>query len=353
MPEPQEDKDATLSTAQHPATRAWCHLTKQDVIPESVKILQERVRKVPSPYRQTGQPRHRGYYEASSIYRLVGVGPGRANVIAKRCEVAAASRECVIYENVLPYLAASTPRYYGLIADEDQQFCWLFLEDAGEERYSLDLEDHRVLAGHWLGVMNVSAHQLPAAVRLPDRGAGFYLELLLASRETIRETVENSRFNDADLAVLRAHISHCDALEERWNEVERFCNRLPRTLVHGDFSVQNARLRISAADNSLLIMDWEGAGWGIPAADLAQFVGQALNPDIRAYHSVVSLSWLGIELADLERLARLGRMFRLISALDWANWGLRAVGAEWYMEKMLWCEPELAGWLRAAEACGE
>jgi len=98
-------------------------------------------------------------------------------------------------------------RYYGLVADDDRQFCWLFLEDAGEEPYLLEIEEHRVLAGHWLGLMNVSAQELRAVARLPDRGPGFYLERLLASRETIREILENASLSDTDSAVLRAIVS--------------------------------------------------------------------------------------------------------------------------------------------------
>jgi aminoglycoside phosphotransferase (APT) family kinase protein len=119
-------------------------------------------------------------------------------------------------------------------------------------------------------------------------------------------------------------------------------------LVHGDFAVQNARLRSGQAGTSLLILDWEGAGWGTPATDLAQFIGKALSPDVRTYFSVVSQGWPGVTLAVVERLAVFGRMLRLITALEWANWGFKAVDAGWYMEKMHWCERTLAGWIRTA-----
>src|SRR5262249_42951653 len=169
-------------------------------------------------YRMIGKP---------SVYRLASVGPGGVNVIAKRGESAAAGTECSIYENVLSHLPGSKLRYYGLVAHDDQQFWWLFLEDAREEPYLLEVEEHRVLAGHWLGLMNVSAQELGAVARLPDRGPGFYLERLLASRETIREILENWSLGDTDSALLRAIISHCDALEGQWGRIERFCNRLP------------------------------------------------------------------------------------------------------------------------------
>jgi thiamine kinase-like enzyme len=114
-------------------------------------------------------------------------------------------------------------------------------------------------------------------------GPGFYHKLLLASRETIREIIENSIFCHRDSTVLQALISHCDAVERQWEGIEQFCNQMPRTLVHGDFAIQNARVRSVSTGNNLLLMDWEGSGWGSPAPDLAQFVGGSLSPDLGAY----------------------------------------------------------------------
>jgi len=320
--------------ARHPATRGWCKLTKHEVVRERVDVIQEAARST------NDQP---------SVYRLTGIGPGGANIIAKRCNAAAAGIEWSTYQDVLLQLPVSVVGYYGLIADDDQQFCWLLLEDAGEDPYLLEDEEHRILAGRWLGVMNVSAQQLPAAARLPDRGPNFYLERLLASRETIRRILQSSSFSPRDAAVLNGVISHCDALERRWDGIERFCNRMPQTLVHGDLLVQNARVRRGAAGNSLMILDWEAAGWGIPAADLVQFVGKSLSPDLRTYYSVVCSSWPGFGLTQLETLTEVGRLFRLINSLDWANWGYRAVGVDWFNEKLNWCEREMADWLRTAE----
>jgi hypothetical protein len=328
--------ESTLES-QHPATIAWCSLISRRVVPQAIETLQEFPQKPASLLDRR-----------PSIYRLVGAGPAGANVIAKRCEAAQALRERTIYETVLANMPFHTPRCYGLVPDADQRFRWLFLEDAGDELYSLDREDHRVLAGRWLGVMNVSGDSLPAAACLSDRSPGFYRERLVNCCEEIREIIQSTSFNEDDASVLRAAISHCRVLEGEWHHVERLCDRFPRTLVHGDFAVQNVRVRTGQAGTTLLVLDWEGGGWGIPATDLAQSIGKALSPDIRTYFSVVSPSWSGVTLADVERLALFGRMFRLIGALEWANWGFKAVDADWYMEKMRWCERALAGWIRTA-----
>jgi hypothetical protein len=337
----REEAEGATSVAMHHAAQAWRKLTNRQVEPETVEIIQERVRKPGEIYRTTDKP---------SVYRLTGVGPDGTNVIAKRCESAAASAEYSIYQNVLSYLPVSVLRYYGLVADDDRHFCWFFLEDAGEEPFSLDVEEHRVLAGRWLGVMNVAAQQLRAATRLPDRGPGFYLERLLTSRKTLREIAENPSFSTRDSALLRAIIRHCDALERQWDRIEQFCNRMPRTLVHGDFAIQNARVRSGPAGNDLLLMDWDGAGWGSPAADLAQFVGGSLSPNLRTYHSIVCSTWPAIGSADLERLAEVGRSFRLISSLDWANAGYRALDPDWYLEEVGYYEAELTACLRTTQA---
>jgi hypothetical protein len=59
-----------MCIARHPATRAWCKLTKHEVVPERVDVIQEAAR---SPN------------DRPSVSRLTGIGPGGANVVAKRC----------------------------------------------------------------------------------------------------------------------------------------------------------------------------------------------------------------------------------------------------------------------------
>jgi hypothetical protein len=104
--------------------RAWRKLTNRPVGPKSIEIIQEPVRRTEEIYCTASKP---------FVYRLTGVGPDGSDVIAKRYECATASTEWAIYQDVLPYLPVSTLRYYGRVADDDPQFCWLFLEDAGEE----------------------------------------------------------------------------------------------------------------------------------------------------------------------------------------------------------------------------
>jgi len=153
---------------------------------------------------------------------------------------------------------------------------------------------------------------------------------------------------------LEAIIGHCDRLETLWPSIERFCERIPRTLVHGDLASKNVRIRAEQTGQSLLVMDWETAGWGIPAADLAQFPLErsqyiSLSLDLEAYWTVVQPWWPSVGLPDLRRLAELGKAFRLIVALAWTNEGFHAHTVEWYMTDMSWYERALRDWLRTTD----
>jgi hypothetical protein len=337
----RKEADGPALIDNHPATRAWCKLANREIRPDNIEILQEDARRPDDLYRPA---------EKASVYRLIGVCPDGANVIAKKCHSAAASCEWSIYSNILRHLPVSMLQYYGLVADENEKFCWLLLEDAGEDQYIAELEEHRILAGHWLGMMNISASQIDAAARLPHMGSRFYLERLIASRQTIHEVVGTWDLARSDAAVLQAVICHCDVLEKQWGGIEEFCKHMPQTLVHGDLAFQNARVRCGPAGQRLLIMDWDGAGWGIPAVDLAQFVGVSLSPDLHSYHSAVCSGWPGLRFVDIENLAAFGQLFRLINSLVWANWGYNPDSSEWYVEELTWCEQGLADWLRSVSA---
>jgi hypothetical protein len=269
-------------------------------------------------------------------YRLGGAGPEGAPVIAKCCRPAKAWVEQTIYVEVLPHLPLPTPRYYGLVEAKDGTFCWLFLEDVGDERYSSANAEHRRLAGRWLGALHTSAARLAPAARLPDRGPQHYLERLRSARGRILGNLANPALKAADLAVLQAIVAQCAALEARWHEVERFCAGLPRTVVHGDFADKNVRVRTRPSGTALLPFDWSNAGWGVGAIDLAQsplwcsrFAG---DPDLTAYWAVVREHWPGFDLGAIQRWGQLATLFRLLAALAWSAIGL---GQEWVETTMM------------------
>ena len=279
---------------EHPVVGVWRELRPASAGPESIHVLRER--------------------SSCAIYRLTGVGPGGSAVIAKRCRAARARVERAVYEEVLPRLPVDSPRCYGIIEDEGRS-CWLFLEDVGGERYVTSDPEQYALAGRWLGLMHTSAAILAdaatAAARLPDGGPGRYLGHLRSAREDILRNISNPALTAGEVALLRALASQLDVLERRWGWLEESCPRAPSTLVHGDFRPKNAYIRRDHGGARLFPIDWETAGWGVPAADLTRV-------DIAAYWSVVRECW-SLDLQAIRRLATVGQVFRFLAAISWAS----------------------------------
>lgn len=318
---------------EHPAVKAWAKLMPGRVEPERIEILREK--------------------KGSAIYRLEGVGLAGSAVIAKRCRQAGAVIEQTIYEEFLPHLPITGIHYYGFVEEPDSKFCWLFLEDAGRQKYSPYIEEHSDLAAQWLGLMHTSAAHVAAADRLPDRGPGHYLEHLHSGRARILRNLANPVLKADDLVVLESIASQCEVLESRWHQVEEFCAGFPRTLVHGDFTGQNLRVRAGQAGIALLPFDWEFAGWGVPAPDLAPSAllgsgGFSANPDVATYWLIVRDHWPSLDLETLQRLANCGKAFRCLAAINWKSQRLAYEGAEWVMNEMRIYQAELSDAIQTA-----
>ena len=315
---------------EHAAVRAWRELRPRQAEPERVEILQE--------------------VNKSAVYRLEGVGLGGSAVIAKRCQSAIAAIERTVYEEILPSLPITALHYYGFIV-EDDKFCWLFLEDAGRDRFSPFVDEHRVLAARWLGLMHTSAARVAAATRLPDRGPGHYLEHLRSGRRTILRNLTNPLLHADDVALLQTVVAQCDVLELHWSEIEKSCDGMPSTLVHGDFRPKNVYVRTSEFGTALFPLDWETAGWGIPAADLAP--ARRLHPippfDIIVYRSIVQECWSRLDIAAIQRLAIVGKIFRWLAAIHWASLGLAYEYIEKPMARLRSYQAVLAEIIRATQ----
>ena len=289
--------------AAHRAVDAWRSLRPRPGVPEGVELLARR------PH--------------STIYRLTGVGRDGAPVIAKLSPSSTATIERAVYEEVLAHVPVSSPRFYGLVAEGDGQD-WLFVEDVGTERFSPESPAHRALAAQWLGRLHATAAPLAATTRLPDRGPGHYLRHLRNGRRMIVDHLHDPTLSADDREVLLAVRRQCDRLESVWEEVERICADVPPTLVHGDLRPKNVRVRATERGTALLPIDWETAGWGVPAADLAPSRGLALQSqvDLEVYAARAQEYWPGVGTATLCRLVTVGGLFRRLAAVDWASDGL-------------------------------
>ena len=284
----------------HPAVVAWRELRPERRTPRCIEIVRES--------------------ENRAIYRLDGVGGGGSGVIAKRSWLSKASIEHAVYDEILPRLPFTTLRYYGFV-QEDDELAWLLLADAGRVQFSRRVAEQRTLVGRWLALMHTFARSVGASVALPERGQRHYLEHLRAARHNIRQNLANPAISASDVDLLWFVIALCDDLELHWNELEECFEGAPATLVHGDFRPKNVHLRTTDSGAGLFVLDWETAGWGPPAVDLAPARGpySARHVDIETYISIAHESWANLDSQMIGRLVAAGTIFRRLAAMDWAS----------------------------------
>jgi hypothetical protein len=296
MPELAARTALRADLSDHPAVKAWERLRTERARPEGVETL------------------HTG--TKSVIYRLAGAGIGGSAVIAKHCLAPAAQVERTVYEVILPRLPMPALRYYGFV-EEGGPWCWLFLEDAGREKWTPDCQAHRTRAARWLGRLHTSAAGLAASVALPNRGPGSYRGRLRSVRQALLDGLGNPALPAGGPEVLRAVVAQLDTVEAGWHVLEECCARIPPTLVHGDFRRKNVRVRGGPDGIALFPIDWEMAGWGTPAADLALSRRGFAQVDLPVYCSLVGRYWPGVDLGEVERLAQAGTVFQRLLAICW------------------------------------
>jgi aminoglycoside phosphotransferase (APT) family kinase protein len=245
------------------------------------------------------------------------------------------------------------------------------LEDVEGERYSPGEPEHRRLAARWLATVQLHGTEIFEASPLPDRGPRHYLVHLLQARGEIARQLRRPQEDPDAERVLEDLLSKLDALESRWDDLDAFCSSLPQTFVHGDFVSRNLRITGAGRETGLAIFDWETAGLGVQAPDLAQLVEPersaiegttrskrfyrfSANPCLDTYRSLLTGSAAALDAETVETSAAVGNLFRCIAGIDWTcsqatnTWcpvdDLR-VFAEWLGSAM-----EFAGWSSPATA---
>jgi len=285
----------------HPAVHAWLQLHPHA---EPLRIIPLKVRK-----------------RKNMVYRIDLAGQNGAAVIAKRCGKATALVERAVYEEILPRVAVPSLGYHGSLEEPDGEYCWLFVEEATGADYSNLVAEHRAQAARWLGLLHTSAADAAVKGRLPDAGPGRYLDILRAACESMQQHVDNPVLTPDDVSFIERILARLQDLAAHWDRIVAACDGVPQTLVHGDFNGQNLRLRSANGKSTILAFDWEDAGWGVPAVDLAQLAVPSgklsANPDVPTYWSTVRERWPNASAETLRRLACCGTVFRALAALDW------------------------------------
>ncbi len=284
---------------EFPAVRAWRRIAPAFRLPERVEILRR--------------------VDKSLVCRLVGATPGGADLIAKRCFAQTGALEHELYASILPQLSINQLTYYGW-AEERAGFAWLFLDDAGGVSFDRLDPGHRRLAARWLAALHVESAALHRARALPDRGPAHYYDHMLQARTMVVTHYDHPLLEDDGRRTLDRILVLLDHIESRWPEIEAWCARMPRALVHADFAARNVRVRPAPAPPSLVAFDWEVAGWGFPAVDLS-------DADLHEYGSAVRERWHELDHETLERLVYVGQLLR--GGLAATNWCATQLETEW------------------------
>lgn len=238
----------------------------------------------------------------SAVY-LLRAGAGE-DVVAKRARVATIATEHAIY-GMLRGLPIPSIKCFGMAAEPDTDYAWLFTEYVDGDPFAPGKADHAALAGTWLATVHSAAASFAdRSVRLPRRDIAHYGGIIRSARDTVQRSLPNTAFSTDDRGILARIAQRCDALERLLGKIGEVADALPATLVHGGFGAKNVRIRHS----EVLAFDWEAGGWGTPAADLA-------NADVDAYHETLSFTFPTITRAAAGRLALLGRLLASVSAI--------------------------------------
>src|SRR5439155_10255609 len=114
--------------------------------------------------------------------------------------------------DALPIFSLPSPHFYGAV--EDQDVCWLFIREVQGEKYDVDRPDHRAAAAQWLGLLHTEAPSVARRAGLPDAGPGRYRDQMRATRDAVRNHLDNPAFGNGDLAFLDRLLEQFDDLDE-------------------------------------------------------------------------------------------------------------------------------------------
>jgi aminoglycoside phosphotransferase (APT) family kinase protein len=117
-----------------------------------------------------------------------------------------------------------------------------------------------------------------------------------------------------------------------WPHLEAICERFPPTLVHGDFVEENLRVTAENGHRRLVPLDWEKAGWGVPAVDLVRV-------DVDLYYELAG-EWLRSSRRELAELVLAGKIFRVLVH----RWTEKSIGKAKRAEARLAKLMSDAGW---------
>jgi hypothetical protein len=307
------------------ASVLWSAVDPAAPPPDSVEIL---------------KPAHR----KSAVVRLIGAGPDSQSVVAKRAARPSIEVEARVYRDILARLPVSATRLYGTAPEGD--LSWLFLEDAGETPFDSCLHGHRCLAAVWMARVHGGARLLSEVTRLPGRGPSHYRGLLQSVEALLHQTLANPAMSAEELEVVEDLVQACVGLRSKWHALATSLGKAPPTITFGGFGSKNARVRESHDGLVLMPFDFESAGYGCPAIDLAY-------PDAETYVEEAGSWWTGLDIGEFNRLQGIGRVLGGLKAIPGERKVLLGESPSKAVTKLHWYGHEMLDGMTAAGLEGD
>jgi len=285
--------DIPIATAaRHPAVVAWRQLTGADAVPHRITRLNQ------------------GH---SVVYRLAGMKEDEDSVIAKLCSSHDAETTRIICTRLLPLVPKPALVFYGCLPMRTAGKAWIFLEDAGPVKCSLEDPAHLRAMSAWLAALHACLAGHLEDLSLPETGLSMYLKKLCIGRQRILKSLSVLVLEAEDRAMLQSVVEWFDHVEARWDKLEELVGGGPRTLVHGDFAPKNILVRQATGTLEVFPIDWETAGWGPPAADMGEC------SDLITYRAEALRYGVSWSLETTRGWTAVGKILRHIAAFEWAS----------------------------------
>jgi thiamine kinase-like enzyme len=247
----------------------------------------------------------------SAIYLVRVHGFSEKTIVAKRSRTSSADVERTIYESVISCLPLTAPKLFGFVHEPSVDYSWLFLQYIPGVPLLLEQEQHQRAAARWLATLHALTAARETPNTLPHRGTAHYLRSLMEARQVLTRLPKS--WNTGSFAEVPASVAwHLDQILADWSGIVASVAGLPESIVHGDFVSKNVRVIDREGHMEVYPFDWENAGVGLPAVDLS---GIGAVPYEHAMQELAG----GLSKDGVHRLALIGKLFRLIEAVQWAT----------------------------------
>lgn len=220
------------------------------------------------------------------------------------------AREPAVYALLLEPAGNGAPRYFGSTIDPATGGHWLFLEWVeGRELYQVGEFELWLLVARWLGEMH---RDLGVAVE----GVAAQLPLLAYDASHMRRWIARAvefRGGPTAPAPERRGLTR---LAQCHDAVVEELAALPRTAIHGEFYASNVLVAGDASALRVAPVDWELAGIGPAAFDLAALVSGSWSAAERGELAAAYGASEGVRPVSSRELD----LARLYLAIQWLGW---------------------------------